>query len=180
MSAMSRLLVFLLTVSCPILARAVTIRVQDPNYNNITTNPSSFYFGSCQGFLNNGNPVGDSGCFAGQNETGSAITSITLTFGTDTALQQAGGASASSIPGDLFSSATTATTQDPFTYVLSFTGGALGDNVLFLVTEDGLDPSEFPEVSLGYTNVTPEPPSVLLFGTSLMWMGWLYRRYCTA
>ena len=177
MSATSRLFLFLLSVCCPIVARAVTIRVQDPNYNNITMNPSSFYFGSCEGFLNNGSPVTDSGCFAGQNETGSAITSITLTFGTNAALQQAGGASASSDRGDLFSSASTTTTQDPFTYVLNFSGGAIGNNVLFLVTEDGLDPSKFPEVSLGYTNVTPEPPSVLLFGTGLTCMGWLYRRY---
>lgn len=176
MRATCRLLLLLLVSLFPALARAVTIRVQDPNYSNITM-PTSFYFGSCQSYLNNGIPVSSSGCFAGENETGAPITSITLSFGTNDALNAAGGATAVIDRGDLFASASTMTTSNPVSYILDFSGGAIGNNVFFLVTEDGLDPTLFPEVSLTYTNVTPEPPSFLLFATGAVCLGCVYRRY---
>lgn len=176
MRAKQYVLSVLLLTMCPVLARAVTIRVQDPNYSNVRM-PTSFSFGSCQGYFNNGSPVTDSGCFAGQNETGSPITSITLNFDSNQALDQAGGAMATIERGDLFGSSSTTTTTNPLAYTLNFTNGAIGNNVLFLVTEDGLDPDLFPEVSLSYTNVTPEPPSSLLFATGLVGLGLVYRRY---
>ncbi|GAA3751762.1 hypothetical protein GCM10022270_07990 [Terriglobus aquaticus] len=153
--------------------------MQDPNYSNVTM-PTSFYFGSCAGYLNSGSPINSDGCFAGQNETGSPITSLTLSFGTNDALDAAGGAAAAIGRGDLFTSASTSATTDPVFYTLTFSGGGIGNNVFFIVTEDGLDPSAFPQVSLTYTNATPEPSSLVLFATSLLGFGWMYRRYSLA
>ncbi len=170
--------VLLLSI-CPVFARAVTIRVQDPNYSNVTT-PTSFTFTSCQGYLNNTAPVTSDGCFAGQNQTGSAITSITLNIVSNQALDQAGGAMATINRGDLFNTSNTMTTTNPLAFTLNFSNGAIGNNVFFLITEDGLDPSLFPEVSLSFTNATPEPPSILLFATGLMGLALVYRRYRVA
>lgn len=177
MRSFCRLLVLLPLVSCPLLSKAVTVRIQDPNITNFTinpTSPTSFGFGPCSGLLDNGTPITSNGCFAGVNETGSTIESITLTFSNSPAVQNSGPNSASS---ELFANSSFDAPSDPSDptqdFTFSFSGNGIAESEFFVITEDGVaNPDDFPDVSIQFTtSATPEPASLLLLATGLAGMG---------
>jgi hypothetical protein len=109
------------------------------------------------------------GCFLGTNDTGAAITSITLDFnnipgvtGCDTVLEGI-------TPGPAFSD-TSCKVDSLGGYDLSFSGGpGVADGHVFVILEEGVDPGDFS----GSATVaeTPEPDSLLLLSTGTMMMG---------
>lgn len=190
MRAVSCLLAVVVFAFWPALGRAVTIRVQDPNYVNLTGSPTSFMFVACPGendpggpYLDNGAVVSADGCFGGLNQTQSSITSIVLTFQNTPAVQR------STVPdaafSDIFQNATFTPPADPSDsnafYTFTFSGGEVFQRQAFVITEDGVPYGAFPTVGLTFTTssstVTPEPSSILLLGTSLLFMGAMYRRF---
>ena len=187
MRAVCRGFALLLIACCPMVGKAVTIRVQDPNYGNIISSPTTFMFVGCPGANDQGGPYLDDGavitadgCYGGLNQTGQTITSITLSFQNTPAVQASTQPDAAS--SDIFQSSTFLAPANPSDtsafYTFSFTGGALTQRQTFVVTEDGVPADAFPEVTLTFTTAaTPEPSSFLLLGTSLACMGSLYRRY---
>ena len=190
MRAVVRCFAVLLAIFCPVLVRAVTIRVQDPKYGNIINSPTSFMCAAWPGansaggpYLDNGAVISADGGFGGLNQSGDTITSITLSFQNTVAVQRSTQPNAAF--SDVFRSSTfiaPANLSDSSAfYTFTFSGGALTERQTFVVTEDGVPVNDFPTVSLSFTtnatNVTPEPSPVLLMGTSLLCMGWLYRRH---
>ncbi len=182
MRTFCRLSVILLLVSSSLLAKAVIIRTQDPNYTSITSTPSTFRFSLCPSstdpngpYLDNGNPISADGCFGGVNEVRSTITSLTLSFPDTTAIQNSGTNAASS---DIFNNANVTETNGILSF--AFSGGNLIEGQTFVVTEDGVtDLSQFPTVTLSYTTatsstVTPEPSPAVLVATGMLCMGGLF------
>lgn len=161
-----RSIAILLLASCPVLMKAVTIRTQDPP-PELTTPPATFSFESCRGFFLNGSPVSADGCFQFENETGSDITSLTLTFAQPSGDTSGGQSAQSSIWSN--NNAICLNGACRFTY----DGGDLADNANLLITEDGVaDLSDFGPVTVDFTTATtPEPTSAALLITGLVCLG---------
>jgi hypothetical protein len=141
------------------------------------------------------------GCFTGENETGSPITSLQVLIpvfsynGPQTA-----GCAFSGTGLDLFTSVTCGTTSDGNNFFLDFSGGNIpsaildcdndgdrgndsGDDQgcsaasLFTIAEAGVDPAAFPQ-DFSVTANAPEPSSFWLMSTGVLSIGLFgaYRR----
>ncbi len=168
MRSICRVLFAFLLLSCVVQAKAVTITAQDPPPELITP-PAQFSFESCSGYFFNGNQVSADGCYQFENETGSEITSLTLTFATPApGVDTSAGETANS---DIWSSLGAGCSSGVCTF--TYADGELNDNSNLLLTEVGIkDLSQFGPVTVNFTtSATPEPSSFLLLATGLFGVG---------
>ena len=126
------------------------------------------------------------GCFTGENNTGSPLTSLQLlipVFDFNDKLDLPG---CSPEPQDIFTTISCGFTPDHTHYFLNFSGGSIPstssisdcDNAdpacdipsIFTIAEAGIPPSQFPEVSV-FANAAPEPNSFLLLSTGVLSTG---------
>jgi hypothetical protein len=119
------------------------------------------------------------GCFTFQNETPYILDSLTIDVSASIPNQTAGCAA---------SGLTDPTTGDPLDifsnpmcgglaqggYLLTFTGGTIGLGQIVTIAEDGVDPADFPATTATLGAETPEPSSVFLLSTGLLFMGYLF------
>jgi hypothetical protein len=150
----------------------------------IFDSPFTFSFAPCAvGQLPTGAQGTYDGCFSGVNRSGADWTSLTLNFSNNSALSDAAPANCSLDGGglDIFPApgAGNCDLQSDEQYVLLFNGGILSNNENFVIAEQGVDPSEFPEVTASFTTASavPEPESIWLFSTGIVLAGSLLRKY---
>jgi hypothetical protein len=119
-------------------------------------------------FVPEGTPYG---CFLGTNATGQPITSLDLSFLTEPLGSQDASCSTGGVPGFPGAFTSQECSVGPTVYDLSFGGGSgLPELSSFIIFETGADPADFEDGS-GSVGVTPEPDSLLLFGTGVMMAG---------
>ncbi|MEG9435690.1 PEP-CTERM sorting domain-containing protein [Edaphobacter sp. HDX4] len=171
-------------------ARADDFRmvVLDPPPSSFPTypifdSPFTFTFAPCAvGQLPTGTQGTYDGCFSGVNRTGQDWTSLTLNFSNNSALSDAAPAVCSLDGGgqDIFAApgAGACDLQDNEQYLLIFTGGLLLNNENFVIAEQGVDPSDFPEVTASFTtsSTVTEPESIWLLSTGIAFAGSFLRR----
>jgi hypothetical protein len=147
----------------------------------------SFTFSACSVGQLPTNTIGTyEGCFSGVNRSGQDWTNLELTFDNPPALgsQQANCAldNPNGQGADVFEapSPESCNLQNENEYVLLYTAGAIANNEHFVIAEDGVDPSLFPEVTANITTATPEPNSIWLLATGLLVSGFYLsnRREC--
>lgn len=151
-----------------------------------STAPFPIKFGDCPS-----NITGD-GCFLGINDTGMAITSLSLIFPNTSALGSQPVTCDTSTAGSIFSSASCSLTNNGSIYKLDFAGGSIppcktihgdGDNDSddqpvcgsFYLVETGVPADSFPE-GTGTVNPVPEPDTLLLLSTGIGMVGALVAR----
>lgn len=143
----------------------------------IFDSPFSFTFAPCAvGQLPTGTQDTYDGCFSGVNRTGEDWTSLTLNFSNNSALSNAAPANCSLDGGgqDIFAAPSAGNCDlQGNQYVLIFTGGILSNNENFVIAEEGVDPSDFPEVTASFTTASavPEPESIWLLSTGIALAG---------
>lgn len=148
--------------------------VVDPSYSvdAITSTPDSVTFTNCVTGQVPSTALGTYvGCATFQNETGSALTNLQLTFPNTSALggQSAncsldgGVVSGTSTPLDYFQTASCSLSNN--VYTLDFSNGSIPVNSYFTIAENGVTPADFPTMTL---TTTPEPGSVWLLSTGAL------------
>lgn len=190
MRRMHYLLAVALVCGVAISAKADDFRmvVLDPPPPSFPTfpifdSPFSFTFSPCAvGQLPTGTQGTYDGCFSGVNRTGQDWTSLTLNFSNNSALSDAAPANCSLDGGglDIFAAPGPGNCdlQLDQQYALIFNGGVLSNNENFVIAEQGVNPSDFPEVTASFTtpSAIPEPETLWLLSTGIAFAGSLLRR----
>jgi hypothetical protein len=156
--------------------------VLDPpgfNTDPIFTTPFTLGFSTCAPGQLPTNTLGTyKGCFSGVNRSGSDWTSLELVFGNNSALSgQPAGCALDGGGADLYAapSPTACSLQNESQYVLIYTGGAILNNENFVIAEEGVDPSAFPDITASVnTAATPEPESIWLLATGVLMTGFYF------
>ncbi len=172
--------VLLLCAGFSAKANAFVIHVLDPVQPPpsapvyfIQGNTFPILFTSCvQGELPNG--LTADGCFAGVNRSGENWTSLEFAFDNNSALNGQP-ADCSPAASDNIYSATSCGFNG--SYLLDFSRGEVSNNQPFFITEDGVDPALFGVGTATITSFTlantPEPSSLLLLGSGLLFVGFV-------
>jgi hypothetical protein len=132
--------------------------------NPITTTSVTFSFTECEepGQI----PAGADydGCFTGQNETGSILTSLQMIV--PLIAGQTAGCAPSGTGLDIFSVTSCGFSPDGSEYILDFSGGSIQLNETFTIAEDGVDADVYPEVAATFD--APEPSSIWLLSSGIL------------
>lgn len=168
-------------------ANAYRINVLDPPTGQpIFSEPFNFVFTRCT-------PTSHNGCFSGQNDTGSPITTLELTFPSTAVFSTNPPSACSIVLGTAVLSSCQFLVQNGF-QIFYFTGlnipsdGTAASN--FLITEEGIDPGPDPVdnpiippvTTFSPTNgivipaAVPEPGSIVLLSTGLLIGGFFFAR----
>jgi hypothetical protein len=149
-----------------------------PGFNTVPifTTPFIVTFSACAAGQLPTNTVGTyDGCFSGVNRTGEDWTNLELVFGNNSALNgQPAGCALDGGGADLFAAPSSGACdlQNGSEYVLIYTGGAILNNENFVIAEDGVDPSDFPEITASVASTaTPEPGSIWLLASGMLMTG---------
>jgi hypothetical protein len=152
-----------------------------PGFNTVPvfTTPFTVSFSACAAGQLPTNTVGSyEGCFSGVNRTGEDWTGLELVFGNNAALNgQPAGCALDGGGADLFAapSPDACGLQNGSEYVLIYTGGGIENNENFVIAEDGVDPSDFPDITVSVTTAaTPEPESIWLLATGIVMIGFYF------
>jgi hypothetical protein len=150
------------------------------------TGPFNITFGACPSGFN------FDGCFEGENVSGQTFKSLELIYPNTPALGGQPVSCNTSLPDSIFTSANCSLTPDGKSYVLDFFGGPglpscrRGDdedddddgdrgstNCIFIIFENGVDPSSFPEGTgvFSTTVPVPEPGTMMLLSTGISMLG---------
>ena len=160
-----------------------------PGFNTVPifTTPFIVSFSACAAGQLPTNTLGTyDGCFSGVNRTGEDWTGLELVFGNNSALNgQPAGCALDGGGADLFAEPApdACDLQNGSEYVLIYTGGGIQNNENFVIAEDGVDPSDFPDITASVTTAaTPEPGSIWLLGSGMLMIGLYFanRRKWTA
>jgi hypothetical protein len=116
------------------------------------------------------------GCFSAVNRTGKDWIGLQLVVSNTDALSGQPASCALDGSADLYQKTSCSLTPNGSEYVLSFSDGDIPNNGNFVIAEDGVNPADFPLVSVTATTATPEPESILLLSTGLVALGSLVNR----
>jgi hypothetical protein len=137
----------------------------------IFSSPFGFTFSACSAGQLPTNVVGSyDGCFSGVNRTGQDWLGLQLSFSNTEALGSQPAGCAPDGSADFYSSADCSLTPDGSDYLLVFTSGVIPNNGSFVIAEDGVDPSDFPDVDVTAIT-TPEPSSIWLLSGGVLLIG---------
>jgi hypothetical protein len=151
-----------------------------PGFNTVPifTTPFIVTFSACAAGQLPTNTAGTyDGCFSGVNRTGNDWTGMELVFDNNSALSgQPAGCALDGGGADIYAEPPSGSCdlQNDSQYVLIYTGGVILNNENFVIAEDGVDPTEFPEITASVTVATPEPGSIWLLGSGMLMSGFYF------
>jgi len=144
----------------------------------IFTTPFQFSFSPCvEGQLPTNVNSSYVGCFSGVNRTGNDWAGMELVFSNTASLGSQPAGCALDGSTDFYQSAICSLAPDGSEYFLDFTIGSIPNNGSFVIAEDGVNPSDFPMVSVTIIkDVVPEPGSIWLMSTGILLVGFLFAK----
>ncbi|MDW5267464.1 MULTISPECIES: hypothetical protein [Acidobacteriaceae] len=147
----------------------------DPSYPLFPISSTSFSvsFTACiAGELPSGMTA--DGCFAGRNVSGLAWTGLDFSFPSGGVLTGQPASCAPALSDNIFSATDCPVNPANGSYDLGFSDGVIHNGDYFFITEDGVvPPTDFPTGSVTATVLTPEPRSMVLLSTGILFFGCL-------